>query len=352
MSSLRSSLRRGAPLTAAATALLLAGCGADDPLKERADEPRQQRSAIERALESTVAITAGTGGEAKTGTGTVIAKGVVVTDRALVVDGSGRPRPSVAVRTADGREASGTVDGIDPLSGLAAIGVRELETVPSLRAGAARSALGDAVTAVAMLGGKRPAARRGEVLSTGRVARREGVAETGLLEASATLGVQSVGGALVDAQGRAVAITTRGPAALLPASVVALPVRSARRIAQALHDDGRVRRAYLGLETVEVTAARAEELGLSTHRGLIVRAAVPGSPADYAGLRMPTGVREVGGRQIPTGGDVVVAIGDTRLATPEDLEAALERSRPGQRVRLRVIRGREADEVSVRLGER
>lgn len=344
-----------AALLGACSLLFLQACGEDDPFADRdrpaAEAAQHGASAVNRALRSTVAITVGGTEPAKTGTGTMIAEGTVITDRRLVTDASGAARASVSVRDAEGNERSGIVDGTDALSGLAAIRVRGLESVPALPAGK-EPAFAGALSAVGFVSARRPAMKPGAVLSAGRTVRRDGVAEVGLFETSANLGAQGAGGALVDDAGKGVGITTRVLAPMLPGAVVALPIRSARRIATALRQDGRVRRAYLGIESLAVTPSRAEELGLKTASGLILRATAPGSPADFAAFREPTGMREVGGRQIPTGGDVLVEASGTKLAEPEDLDAVLAKVKPGRELQVRVIRGNRSVVVAVRAGER
>ncbi len=96
---------------------------------------------------------------------------------------------------------------------------------------------------------------------------------------------------VVDSRGQVVGITTRTIPSIVPVTVVALPYASALRIGKALVDGGRVRRAYLGLETVGITPNRADELQLHTSTGVLIRRRVPGSPAAFSTLRGPTATR-------------------------------------------------------------
>lgn len=205
---------------------------------------------------------------------------------------------------------------------------------------------------MAYLSARRPAVRPGTLVTIGRAVRRNRQSEVGLMEATAPLGTQALGGPLVGADGRVVGITTRSLASLVPGTVVALPYDSALRITKALVDGGRVRRAFLGLDTVGVTPNRARELQLSTATGVLIRSIVPASPAAFSTLRGPTGMTRIDGRIVPRGSDVITRIDGEPVKEPEDLEAALATKKPGQRIALQVIRGDRGMTIRVTLGER
>jgi serine protease Do len=361
-----------AALLAAAAALTLSACGSSDKAdalthrnkKQVAAGAAEQRAAavpaatgdltegaVKGGLPSVVAVSVNSGGVTRTGTGTLLAAGEVVTEAKLVSTASGLPAAGVTIREGNGEEHAGVVDGIDRLSGLAAVRVQDLTAVPVAQWSKAPVVLGQQVVSLGFLSARRPAMRPGTVVTTGRSVRANGDAEVGLFEATATLGSQGFGGPVVDAEGRVVGITTKGLASAIPGTVVALPIKSALRIVTQLRDEGAVRRAYLGIDTVGITPSRAEELNLSTSAGVLLRSITPGSPASFVGLKKPTGTATIGGREIPSGGDVIVALDKTKINEPEDLDAAIARRHPGQRVALHLIRGDHAAVVRVTLGE-
>jgi len=259
--------------------------------------------------------------------------------------------PTVTVREASGDEHDATVEGVDLVSGLAVLRVGDLDAVPVARPGRSPK-LGQELAAVGYLSARRPAVRPGAVVTTGRSARRNRASEVGLVEATAPLGTQGIGGPLVDGRGQVAAITTRAIDAIVPGTVVALPYATALRISRALASGGRVHRAYLGLDTVGITPTRAEELRLSTASGVLIQTIVPGSPASFSTLRGPTGHTWIGGRLIPTGSDAITEIDGKPITEPEDLDAALATMQPGHTAALRVIRGTHGLTVHVTLGER
>lgn len=356
-------------LAALSSTALVASCGQEDSRTGRAKSANQDalaraasvpqvaggplhEQAVRVGLPSVVAVSVSTGGETRNGTGTLLANGLIGTDALLVTTASGEPAAGVTVREGNGEEHSAVVDGIDELSGLAALRVRDLSAVPVARAARGGAVLGQQVVGLGFLSSRRAAMRPGSVVTTGRAARGEGSAEVGLFETSAALGAQGIGGPVVDGSGRVVGITTRRLSAMVPGSVVALPVASARRIVRALGDGGSVRRAYLGIETVGLSPTRAEELRLTTSTGVLLRTIAPGSPASFSTLRPPTGTTSIGGRSIPTGGDVIVQFEGRQVREPEDIDAALATMAPGRRVTMKVVRGDESVDVKATLGER
>lgn len=354
----------------ASAAAILTGCGdAEDSRTGRAVSANRDavaraaavpevaggtlhENAVNIALPSVVAVSVSTGGETRNGSGTLLAPNLVVTDAALVTTKAGEPAAGVTVREGNGEEHGATVDGIDTLSGLAALRVRDLTAVPVARAARGDATLGEQVVGLGFLSSRRAAMRPGTVVTTGRAARGEGNAEVGLFETSAALGAQSIGGPIVNGAGRVVGITSRRLSAMVPGSVVALPIASARRIVRALGEGGSVRRAYLGIETVGLSPTRASELKLKTSTGVLLRTIAPGSPASFSTLRAPTGTTSIGGRSIPTGGDVIVRFENQRVREPEDIDALLATMQPGRRVTMKVVRGNESVDVKATLGER
>jgi len=104
-----------------------------------------------------------------------------------------------------------------------------------------------------------------------------------VIQTDAALNPGNSGGALADSSCRVVGINTAVAGWGLG---LAVPMNdTSRRIIAALVEDGRVRRAYLGLVSTPapLPAALAERTG--RRRGLRIIDVVPGAPADRAGLK-------------------------------------------------------------------
>jgi S1-C subfamily serine protease len=144
------------------------------------------------------------------------------------------------------------------------------------------------------------------------------------------------GGPLVDLSGRVVGLNS---SRLTREGSTAIPVATLRRVADTLLAHGRVRRGYLGVGTQQVplAAALAQKAGVSQDVALLVISIEAGSPADQGGLLV---------------GDQIVALGGQPVTDASSLRAQLGADRVGQPLAVKVIRGGEARELSVAVGER
>src|SRR6202030_197802 len=88
----------------------------------------------------------------------------------------------------------------------------------------------------------------------------------------------------------------------------AIPINTAKRIAQDLITEGRVHLAYIGVQTIPVGGYLAQALDLPVQEGLLVETAAKGGPAAAAGVRGGDRVAQAGMQRIAIGGDVIVAV--------------------------------------------
>ncbi len=163
------------------------------------------------------------------------------------------------------------------------------------------------------------------------------------------------GGPLLNTQGQVVGINAAifSPTGTAAGIGFAIPINTARRVVNDLLRYGRVRRAWLGIARAEALWPElAEALGLAVSQGLLVEQVEPGSPAARAGLRGGSRVVLIGLQQLLVGGDVLVAVDGQPVAGRTDLELALNAHRPGDRVVLTIVRGRQKLELTATLGER
>jgi S1-C subfamily serine protease len=106
-----------------------------------------------------------------------------------------------------------------------------------------------------------------------------------------------------------------------------VPVDTVRQVVPALLADGEIERAYLGVSTVE-------EAG---EDGAVVAGLTQGGPAAGSELRV---------------GDRIVAFDGRAVEGSSALSQLVLDKRPGETVRLEVIRDGERRTIEVRLGER
>ncbi len=93
----------------------------------------------------------------------------------------------------------------------------------------------------------------------------------------------------------------------------AIPIDLARRALDQLLRTGKVRYAYIGVSTQDVTPGIARAFGLGATRGALVTRVDTGSPADAAGLRGGGRTEAFNGLDLTLGGDLIVAIGGTKV---------------------------------------
>ncbi len=116
--------------------------------------------------------------------------------------------------------------------------------------------------------------------------------------------------------------------------------------------DGRVHRAFLGVETLPIGGWLGEALDLPVKEGLLVTRATKGAPAAAAGIQGGNRVVEAGMRKIAIGGDVIVAIDSQKVVSQLDVNLVLNHKRPGDNVTVTLYRGGKKMDVPVKLGER
>jgi len=116
----------------------------------------------------------------------------------------------------------------------------------------------------------------------------------------------------------------------------AIPVNMARHVMSELIEHGTVRRGALGVRITAVTPEIASSRGLKTTRGAVVVVVGPGTAAAKAGLRVD---------------DVIVSIDDEAVRDAGSLRAAIGLHRPGDLVRVGIIRDGAPLVLEATLGE-
>jgi S1-C subfamily serine protease len=174
------------------------------------------------------------------------------------------------------------------------------------------------------------------------------------IQTDAAINRGNSGGPLIDTHGDVIGINTAiyTPTGTTAGIGFAIPINTAKNIANDLITSGRVHRAYLGVVTFGLGGGLAEALDLPVQEGLLVETVEKGGPADAAGIHGGDRLVQAGLQKFYIGGDVIVAIDGQKVANQFDLNVILNHHRPGETVNVTVYRGGKKMEVPLKLGER
>lgn len=175
------------------------------------------------------------------------------------------------------------------------------------------------------------------------------------IQTDASINSGNSGGPLLDSHGEVIGINS---AIYVPSGTgvgvgigFAIPINTARRVAQDLITLGHVRRATLGAEGRAIWPGLAQALGLSVQQGILIERVEPGGPAAQAGLRGGDHIVLAGLQQLRIGGDIVVAIDGKPVTSQIDLNLLLNREGPGDTITVTVVRDGKQINIPVKLGE-
>lgn len=271
---------------------------------------------------------------ASSGSGVIIsADGYIVTNNHVVDVGT-----DIEVTLEDRREFEAELIGRDPSTDLALVKI-DADGLPFASFGDSDSLLiGEWVLAVGNPFDLQSTVTAGIVSAKGRAIDilDDRYSIESFIQTDAAVNPGNSGGALVSTRGELVGINT----AIITRSgryegySFAVPSSLAAKVVDDLREFGTVQRALLGIELEDVSSAFAEEAGLPSADGVLVRHVTPNSGADDAGL---------------DAGDVIVRIEDAPIKNVPALKETIGRFRPGTTVRLGYLRGGQMSTVRVVL---
>jgi S1-C subfamily serine protease len=313
----------------------------------------------------TIYANLGADGQAQ-GSGFVVDdKGVILTN-AHVITNVAESRTSVQgaravyVEFADGERVTATVVGWDLFSDVGVIRVspkdHALDLVPL--GNSATVVVGEPVAAIGSPFGKQTSLSVGVVSATGRSIdslTAGGFAVSNAIQIDAPINRGNSGGPLFDGEGRVIGINAQIQSTTGNAEGVgfAIPIDLARRALDQLLRTGRVRYAYIGVSTQDVTPGIARRFSLGAERGALVTQVEEGSPAAAAGVRGGTRTEAFNGKDVTLGGDLIVAIGGSKIESADDVSRLVTTDlAPGQTVTFTVVRGTKRVKLDVTLADR
>ncbi len=280
------------------------------------------------------------------GSGVIIERDGQILTNAHVVDGAA----SLTITLDNGHKVPGRVLGLDTVLDLALVRVETTGPLPAARLGDSASIkVGDEVVAIGNPIGLDQTMTRGIVSGLNRVL--PGVSDEAMIQTDAPINPGNSGGPLVDRCGQVIGINT-----LISEDAqsigFAVPINAARNVLRELRDSGRVVRPWLGLQGRAVETALGAIVRMPITPGYLVEIVLEGSPADQAGVRGGSIAVVVQGEEYLLGGDIVTAIQGTPIRTHQDYVAKVRTLKPGQRVKISLVRDGQPREISLTVTER
>ena len=155
-----------------------------------------------------------------------------------------------------------------------------------------------------------------------------------LIQTDAAINPGNSGGALVNSKGEVVGINTvKVTDTTVEGLGFAIPSDDALKIIEELKLTGKIVRPYIGIYGIDMDEATAKRNNLV--EGIYVYQIFSGSPADQAGLSR---------------GDIIVEFDGQQVTTKQELNDAKNQKSIGDKVKLKVYRGGNYQELEITLG--
>ena len=286
-----------------------------------------------------------------TGSGFVVDKQGHILTNFHVVHDNDASRVSVQVKLYDGSAHEARIIGADATNDVAVLAIKvPPEKLFPLKIGDSSEVMvGQKILALGNPFGLERTLTSGIVSSLDRsIKAKNGRVITGIIQTDAAINPGNSGGPLLNSRGEVIGMNTAIVSHVGQSAGIsfAVPINSISRILRQLIENGRVIRADLGI--AKVYAAR---------EGLLVMAIVEGGPAERAGVQpIKMRVERLGGGFVrryldPESADLIVAVEHKRVRTVEELLTEVEKHRPGETVRLTVVRDGQPKDIAVELGQ-
>jgi serine protease Do len=288
-----------------------------------------KRKDVDETLENLDLLDDNSAEDFELGSGVILsADGLCVTNNHVVKNGK-----SIRVRLADGRTLMGKDLKSDAKSDVAIFQIVSDEPLPAATIGdSARLGIGDWVLAIGSPFSLDQTVSAGIISSKGRSMGK--LLQGQLLQTDATINPGNSGGALLDLKGELVGINTAISTTTGQFQGVgfAIPIHRVEWIAKELATNGQVRRSIFGMRAEAIPQDTAKLLKISVRSGVQVGRVNPDSPALRAGLET---------------GDIILTIGDQKVATPDDFRSLVEQLPADRSYILQVIRDGKSMKIEI-----
>lgn len=257
------------------------------------------------------------------GSGFVVSSDGLILTNAHVVEGSDK----VKVTLKNGSSYEGKVMGTDSLTDVAVIKIEADADLPAVTfADSDTLQPGEWAIAIGNPLGLDNTVTTGIVSATGRTSSQVGVADkrVSFIQTDAAINPGNSGGPLLNAKGEVIGINT---AIIQNAQGLgfAIPVNSARDIAEELIAKGKVDHPYLGIQMAKITPelkqelSRQKNLNVNAEEGILIIDVVPDSPAAQSGLQPGDVIQEIEGKKVTEADEIQQIVAKTEVSDRLDL---------------------------------
>jgi S1-C subfamily serine protease len=325
-------------------------------------DPEEQNNiaVYKRVLPSVVNITAktvvynffyGTVPQEGQGSGFVLDRQGHILTNYHVIAGANR---GIQVMMSNKHTYAAKVVGSDHLHDLALLQIDAPNLQPVTLADSADLSVGQKVYAIGNPFGLSGTMTRGIISSIRSIRGEEGSPIEDAIQTDAAINPGNSGGPLLNSRGEVIGINTMiasNGAEQSSGIGFAIPINTAKAVLADLTRYGQVRRPSLGIVSYPIGPDLAEQMGLAASYGVLIEKVIPGAAADRAGLHGGTEQAYVGNTLVLLGGDLIVGIDGQEVATPEDINAIMNKHQAGDTISITIYRGRRQITLRLILGE-
>ncbi len=286
------------------------------------------------------------------GSGFVIQEGGLILTNNHVVENA----VSVSVILKDGTELQAEVLGRDPSTDVALLRVA-MRTLPPVGMGDSdKVRIGEQAIVIGSPFGFDQSLTAGYISALGRMLQSGddyGTEIDNVIQTDAAVNPGNSGGPLLNTEGEVIGITTAifSTGGGFQGIGFAVPINTAREVADELRDRGYVRRPFLGIAGLDLTPQLSHRLDLPVEAGILVQLVLEGSAAAEADVRPGDQEFETPFGTILLGGDVLVAINGESVSSMADVNRLVQSREIGDKITLEVVRGAESILVRGTLSE-
>ena len=278
------------------------------------------------------------------GTGIIISKdGYVVTNKHVVSDSS-----NIKIFAADGTQYEKvTLVGTDPTNDIAFLKIEGIHNLTPAKLGdSSQLQVGQGVVAIGnALGEYQNTVTTGIISALSRpLTASDGAGSTesldNLLQTDAAINPGNSGGPLVNFAGEVVGINT-AVASNAQGIGFAIPINDVKGMVKTLFATGQVKKAFVGVRYIPVTAAVVKQMNLSVDHGALLyanegsSAVVAGGPADTAGLK---------------DGDIITKVDATTVDSTHPFASVIAQYAPGDEVTISYVRSGKESSLRLTIG--